>query len=230
MRYYYNKNSQKRFSAGISATWLIIIATGIISILGLILFAINPDFIKWFAINPEYILSGKYLWTLFLHVFVHGGPGHLLINMIALHSLGRICERIIGRVRFLIFYIISGIFAGILAVLASGFLSFGLLEKIVGPQNAFMLGASGAIFGIAGLFVVIIPKARFSLIFFPFFSLPAWVMVPLILALTWLATIAANLSIGNVAHFGGFLSGIIYGIYLRKKYKKRVMLLDHYFR
>ena len=121
-------------------------------------------------------------------------------------------------------------FAGLLSVFLAGFFGAGIFERIFGSAESAMVGASGAIFGIAGLFVILLPKVRFSIIFLPFFSLPAYVMVPLILFLTWFATIAADLPVGNVAHFGGFLAGLTYGYYLRAKYRKRVMMLDRYFK
>ena len=71
---------------------------------------------------------------------------------------------------------------------------------------------------------------RFSIIFLPLFSLPGFIMVPLVLVLMWIASIGAGLPIGNVAHFGGLLAGLGYGAYLRIKYKRKVMILQRYFR
>jgi hypothetical protein len=190
----------------------------------------NSESIKYLALMPMNILQGKYLWTLISHIFVHGSLFHLFINMFAFFSIGNLCEKIIGRKRFIWFYIISGIFAGLCAVLLSGFFGSGIGERIFGSSDTFMVGASGAIFAIAGLFVILLPRIRFSIILIPFFSLPAYVMIPLVLIITWIATFAANLPIGNTAHLGGFLAGMIYGLYLKTKYKKKVKLLQRYFR
>ncbi len=218
------------FFSKFSANTILIWITVFISVLFFILQAVNQSFINYFALYPANILAGKYLWTLLLHVFVHGGIGHLLINMFALFSLGGLCEKIIGRRRYVWFYLIAGVFAGLISVFAAGFLGYGIGMKIFGTPNVYMVGASGAIFGIAGLFVMLLPKARFSIIFLPFFSLPAYVMVPIVLFLTWIATIAVNLPVGNMAHFGGFIAGIVYGYYLRIKYKKKVIMLERLFR
>lgn len=227
MKYYnFKKKVEKRYSANTT----IIFITIFISVVFFILQLVDVETIKYFALYPKNIIAGKYLWTLLLHIFVHGGIGHLLINMFALFSLGGICEKIIGRKRYTWFYLITGIFAGLLSVLMAGFFGYGSLAKVFGSSEIYMVGASGAIFGIAGLFVILLPKVRFTIIFLPFFSLPAYIMVPAVLVLTWLATIATNLPIGNVAHFGGFLVGIIYGYYLRVKYKKKVVMLERYFR
>ncbi len=213
-----------------SAIWWIIILNLILFALEFVLLAINPDNVKYFALSADNFLSGNYLWTIMTHMFAHGGFIHLFVNMFALFSFGGLCERIIGRKRFIWFYLIAGIFAGISSVLLAGFFGFGFWEKVFGSPEIFMLGASGAIFGIAGLFVVLLPKMRFGIIFIPFFSLPGYVMVPLVLVVMWLASIGAGLPIGNVAHFGGFIAGLAYGWYLRMKYAKKVQMLEKMFR
>ncbi len=184
-----------------------------------------------FYLKPANILQGKYLWTLLTHIFVHGNFLHLFINMFVLFSLGGLSEKIIGGRRFLWFYIISGVFAGILSVILSGIYgNTALGERIFGSPDIFMVGASGAIFAIAGLFVMLLPKLRFMIIFLPFFSLPAYIMVPFVLFITWIAAFAGNFPIGNVAHLGGFLAGLTYGLYLKLKYARKVKILQKMFR
>ena len=76
-------------------------------------------------------------------MFVHGGIAHLLVNMFVLFSLGALCEKIIGRKRFIWFYLISGLVAGVLSVLVSGF--FGTSDigaKIFGTPDICMDGVS----------------------------------------------------------------------------------------
>lgn len=212
------------------ATWWIILITSFVSVLGLIAAMIYPNAWNYFALKPSDIFQGKYLWTIITHMFFHGGILHLFVNMFALFSLGGLCERIIGRKRFVWLYLLSGIFAGLLSVVLSGFYGNSELgARIFGSPDVWMVGASGALFAVAGLFVVLLPRIRFSIIFLPFFSLPAYIMVPLLLVLMWVATVAASLPLGNVAHFGGFLFGLSYGFYLRLKYKKKVEMLGKYF-
>jgi membrane associated rhomboid family serine protease len=208
----------------------IILVTVVISVVAYILMMAFPSSVEYLALKPLNILSGKALWTLVLHIFVHGGFFHLFINMFVLFSLGSLCEKIIGKKRFIWFYLISGIFAGLLSVVLAGFYGYGFLEKVFGSPDVYMVGASGAIFAIAGLFVVLLPRLKFVIIFLPFFSLPAYVMVPLVLFLTWIATIAAGLPIGNVAHFGGFLAGLAYGYYLKRKYWRKIKMIRRAFR
>jgi membrane associated rhomboid family serine protease len=221
------KSAKPRLSI---VTWLIIINV-IVSVIGFFIIASSQKYLNYIALKPSNILQGDFLWTLLTHMFIHGSPIHLFVNMFVLFSLGSLAERIIGRKRFLWLYLSSGLFAGVLSVLMSGlFGNSPIGARIFGPPDVFMVGASGAIFAIAGLYVTLLPKLKFMIIFLPFFSLPAYLMVPLALFIMWIASAVADLSIGNVAHFGGFLIGILYGFYLRVKYKRKVKKLERYFR
>lgn len=227
---YYKMRKKKGFSlANLSVVvWLIIINI-VVSLIGFYLF--KTDRVDWIALNSDNIFAGKYLWTIVTHMFAHGGVAHLMINMFVLFSLGGLCEKIIGRKRFIWFYLISGIFAGLLSVvLAHYFGNSGIGANIFGSPSVPMVGASGAIFAIAGLYVMLLPRLKFMIIFLPFFSLPAYIMIPAVLIVTWIVSFTFQLSVGNVAHFGGFLAGIIYGEYLRTKYKRKVEKLQKMFR
>ncbi len=216
--------------ANLPAVGMLIIVTAIISSLAFLAWAVNSASIQYFALQPTAILQGKYLWTLFIHMFVHGGLLHLFVNMFVLFSLGGLCEKIIGRRRFFWFYMSAGIFAGILAVLTAGLFGFGFWAKVFGTSEDYMVGASGAIFALAGLLMVLLPRLRFSIIFLPFFSLPAYIMVPFVLVATWALSVAAGWHVGNIAHFGGFVVGLLYGYYLRLTYRRKILLLERYFR
>lgn len=218
------------FFRGLSVTSWIIILSIFISTFGFISWGIYPNSMDYLALKPSNFLQGKYLWTILTHMFAHGGFFHLFINMFVLFSLGRFCERIIGRKRFIWFYLISGLLAGFLSVFLAGYFGYGPFEKVFGSPNIPMVGASGAIFAIAGLFVILLPKLRFYIIFLPFFAFPAYIIIPAVLLLTWGASIFAGLPIGNVAHLGGFLAGLLYGVYLKIKYRNKVKLLQRHFR
>lgn len=226
----YRLKKKPSFIKGLSITAWITIINVVMFFIIMILDYINPENIKNFALNPSLILRGQYLWTLILHMFSHIYPGHLFVNMFALFSLGKLCEKVIGRKRFLAFYLLAGLFAGILSVLLSGLFGYGIGANIFGSPDTFMLGASGAIFGIAGLFVILLPNLRFSILFLPFWSFPAYKIIPFLLIAMWALSISLGLPIGNVAHFGGFITGITYGLYLKTKYKRKVMQIRQYFR
>lgn len=241
MSHYYKKRKSRFTAQKLSLTaWLIIINISVYLFLKIYLLITTPStleeisnlpLLNYFILKPTSILQGKYLPSLLLHFITHIYLFHLLINMFVLYSLGRLSERIIGRKRYIWFYVISGLFAGILSVLLSGF--FGNTElgvRIFGSPDIFMMGASGAIFAIAGLYMILLPNIRFMIIFLPFFSLKATAMIPLVLFGVWALTIIFNLPIGNVAHFGGFLVGVVYGLYLKNRYKRKVLQLQKMFR
>ena len=238
LNYYTKKNIRKKsfedYFGNLSVTnWLIIINILFFFIVTTLLI-INKNYIDYIAIQPSNILQGKYLWTILTSMFMHA-PGigipyfsvHLLMNMFVLFSLGNFCEKIIGKKRFIWFYLISGIVAGISMIIFSYFFSSSDIGiRIFGDPSLPGVGASGAIFAIAGLFVILTPKLKFMIIFLPFFSLPAYIMIPLVLFATWLVSAGTGLPIGNTAHFGGFLVGIIYGFYLKKKYSRKIEMLN----
>ena len=215
------------FFSRLDVTGRIIFVNVLFFIFGYILIILNENNVKYLALQPSAILQGQYLWTFLTSMFMHANVFHLFVNMFVLLSLGSFCERIIGGKRFFWFYLASGLFAGIAFVLLSGF--FGntdLGARIFGSPDLSGVGASGAIFAIAALFMILTPNLKFSIIFLPFFSLPAYIMIPLVLFMTWLISAGANWSIGNTAHFGGFLAGVFYGLHLRKKYSKKVKMLN----
>ncbi len=228
---------KKKDVSNYSATSILIWINIIFFILFTLLMFIIPNFLDYVSLKPDFFMKGKYLWTLLTHMFMHA-PGailpflsfHLFINMFVLFSLGRMMEKIIGKKRFLWFYLISGLFAGLLFIFLSFY--FGntdLGNRIFGSPLMSAVGASGAIFAVAGLFMILTPKIKFMIIFLPFFSLPAYLMIPLVLFGTWLVSSSTGFPIGNTAHFGGLLSGIVYGLYLRKKYPRKTQMLSRYF-
>jgi len=221
------RRGNRNFSIPLNVTNWIIIINIIVFILGLIFVLINQDGWKYLALQPDSILQGKYVWTFLTSMFMHANFFHLFVNMFVLFSLGSFCERIIGAKRFLWFYIISGLAAGVAFVLLAGFFgNTSLGSTIFGNPSLPGVGASGAIFAIAGLFMILTPHLKFSIIFLPFFSLPAYIMIPLVLFATWLISAGTGFPIGNTAHFGGFLAGIVYGLFLRKKYSKKIRVLN----
>ena len=229
LRYYARRRLKPGFFDNWSVTnWLILINV-IVFVLGIILINFSEDYIKYIAIQPNLFLNG-YIWTLLTSMFMHGGVLHLFVNMFVLFSLGNLCEKIIGRKRYLWFYLISGIVAGLMFVfLAYFFGNSALGARIFGSPEAFAVGASGAIFAVAGLFMILTPKLRFMIIFLPFFSLPAYIMIPFALFATWIVTAGVNWGVGNTAHFGGFLAGVVYGLYLRNKYKRKTAMISKHF-
>jgi len=208
--------------------WLIIINV-IVFVIAFILIAFyNPEKVfSFLALQPIAFFSGT-VWTLLTSMFMHGNLTHLFVNMISLFFLGTFVERLIGRVRFFWLYMVSGIVAGLLFVfLAFYFGNTELGVRIFGSPEIFAVGASGAIFALGGLLAILTPKLRVYVFFI--FPMQMWVAMVVLLFVLWAASIGAGLPIGNTAHFGGLIVGLAYGVYLKKKYKRKTAMIRKYF-
>jgi membrane associated rhomboid family serine protease len=154
--------------------------------------------------------AGAALPPLIEHMFLHGGWLHVLGNMWFLWIFGDNVEDQLGHSRFLGFYLACGVIAAFLQI----FLSL--------PSRVPSVGASGAIAGVMGAYLVLFPGAR-VLTLFPFFLIltfwiPAWVMLFYWIGMqlfSGLASLGAQASLegqGGVAwwaHVGGFISGVV---------------------
>jgi len=208
----------KRFRRGSSFTNKLIIINIVLFIIFQILFIINNNMLDYIALKPSNIFQGKMMWTLFTSMFMHANLAHLFVNMISLFFVGNFVEKLIGKKRLAIFYLLSGIIAGLFFV----FLSLVFKAEF----DIYAVGASGAIFALAALLMILIP--RLPVLVFFILPMPLWAAMMFLLFGLWIISIFAGLPIGNTAHFGGFVCGVIFGVYLRMKYKKKVRLLNKY--
>ncbi len=145
--------------------------------------------------------------TLITSMFMHGGFAHLAGNMLYLWVFGDNIENRLGHFRYLIFYLLVGIIASLTHVFAEAVLGHNMLVP--------SLGASGAISGILGAYVLLYPGRRVN-VFFGFFLLavPAFVVLGLWIVfqvLNGLGTLGGEEagSVAYAAHIGGFLAGLI---------------------
>jgi hypothetical protein len=216
LNFYKKRNFFSSFSVN---TWLIIANVFLFILFSLL---ISFNFLSWdfIAIKPLNILQGKYLWTFLTSMFMHGGFFHLFANMLSMIFVGSLVERLLGKKRYFWFYILSGIFAGLIFV----------LSVFILPQdmNTFAVGASGALFGLVGVLMFLTPNLPVYIFFIPI-PIKMKYAAPGMLILLWLISIAGDVPLGNVAHFGGLVAGLIYGFYLRKKYKKKTAYISKYF-
>lgn len=185
-----------------------------------ILIYINKNYIDYIAIKPSNIFAGKYFWTFLTSMFMHAGFFHIFANMFSLMFIGSLVQRIIGPKRYFYFYIISGLFAALFFVLAS--------LVIKSDFNTYAVGASGALFGLVGLLMIITPNLPVYIMFIPI-PIKMKYAAPGILVVLWLVSIIGDVPIGNMAHLGGLISGLIFGIYLKIKYKNKTKYIRRYF-
>ncbi|MFH1327175.1 MAG: rhomboid family intramembrane serine protease [archaeon] len=177
----------------------------------------HPFILKNIAISLENI-SELRVWTFLTSMFMHGSIFHLFANMLSLFFIGGLVEKLLGRKRYLWFYLISGLFAGALYILV----------ELLSPYNLPAVGASGAIFGLIGLLMILTPNLPVYLMFIPI-PIKMKYAAPGILVVLWLISLAGNIPIGNTAHLGGFVLGLAYAFYLRKKYKNKTRAISRHF-
>jgi len=232
----YIRHEKKKFRLNISVTLLLIIINVIVFLAQVIVdyftqTANSPGFFtRTFGLLPTDIIQGKNLWAIFTNMFLHGSIFHIAANMLSLIFVGSFLEKLIGKKKFTLIYLISGIIASLFFVFLSlGFGSTTLGARIFGSPDALAVGASGAIFGLAGVLMILTPKVKVYVMFIPI-AMPLWLGMLIMLLGLWIISASIGLPVGNSAHFGGLVSGLIYGIYLRRKYKKKVHVLDRVFR
>ncbi len=186
------------------ATLLIILVNAI----GFVLELRNGDpFIQRWSFIPSHITAGRDLVTILTAMFLHAGWIHIIGNMIFFWVFGPPIEDAMGPLRFLIFYLLAGIAAA-------------LAQAYSAPASSIPnLGASGAIAGVMGAFLVTYPRDRIrTLLIFGIFIdvefIPAVLLVGIWFLLQLVSEVGAvsQVAMGGVAymaHIGGFIFGLI---------------------
>ncbi|MCQ8118606.1 rhomboid family intramembrane serine protease [Methylomonas rosea] len=171
----------------------------------------NPDWAYSFGLPPDHYLS------FFTSLFLHGGFGHLLMNMVFLWIFADNIEDLMGHKRFVVFYVLCGL----LATYAQWY----FYPKMAVP----VVGASGAIAGVLGAYFFRFPQATVvilvPILFYPlFFHVPAiaflgfWVIIQVGDIFT--ATFLDNVAVDSAwwAHLGGFVAGaLLHPFFIEKK-------------
>ncbi len=170
------------------------------------------DFFKHFALVPSAFTHqfGTFeVATMFISMFLHGGWMHLISNMWALYIFGDNIEDRVGHFKYIVFYLLCGVAAA-------------LCQTFMAPESRIpTVGASGAIAGVLGAYLVLFPRARVQAIL-PIFFIIRLVEIPAVIYLgfwffsqffTGVAQLGAeDTSGGGIAwwaHVGGFVLGVI---------------------
>ncbi len=167
-------------------------------------FYVRDQFIAHYALVPDRLIPSSLVTSMFLH----GGWLHLIGNMWFLWVFGSHVEEAIGSGKYLIFYLIAGIASALVQ----------LTVNLGSPVPT--LGASGAIAGVMGAFLLLYPRARvvtlvFIVIFITTIELPAafmllyWFAIQLLSGLGSLTSVSQAQGIAWFAHVGGFVAGLI---------------------
>jgi membrane associated rhomboid family serine protease len=152
--------------------------------------------------------------TLLTSLFVHGGWLHLLFNMLYLWIFGTRVEAAMTRPRFLAFYVVCGMLATTAQVL------------VAPDSDVPLIGASGAIAGVLGAYLVLFPRARVLtvvplIVVFPVFDVPAWIFLVLWFVLQGVGGVqslgSGQAGVAFFAHLGGFVAGVLLGLVFARR-------------
>lgn len=181
------------------------------------------------GVIPSVLLGNAYLdpqlvWvpafaTVFTSMFLHGGWMHLVGNMLFLWVFGNNVEEATGHARFIVFYLLCGV----AAVFA---------QTLPNPDSTIpMVGASGAISGVLGAYLLLLPTARVLVVipmgfYFPTVRLPAALVLGLWFVLQLVNSLLADPGQGGVA-FGAHIGGFIAGMALIPLFKRRGVRLSN---
>jgi rhomboid family protein len=177
--------------------WLLIVNTAIFLFCYLIGPGIQNPAAVIVGLSAESAVRTFMIWQVFTYMFVHFGTFHLLFNMLTLWMFGKPIEQTWGTRRFLKFYLLCGIVAGVSVL---------VVNMLVGDWLTPTIGASGAVFGVLVAFAMLFPDAVI-LIFFVF-PMKAKYAVMIFVALELLATRGGlNSGVSTIAHLGGAACG-----------------------
>lgn len=174
------------------AVWLLIV----INLLLFIATLIEQDLILLLGLAPASFWDRP--WTLVTNLFIHASMWHILGNMITLYFFGGFLFRLIGTKKFLLVYFGGGILGNILYLL------------LAPSPYSIAVGASGAIFALAGVLVVMMPNLRVLVYFIV--PMPLWAVV-LVFFVLW----SFVPGVAWQAHLGGLVLGLVAGYFFRRK-------------
>lgn len=176
-----------------------------------------------------FMASDFHVYQFLTYMFLHGGFTHILFNMFALWMFGSVIERVWGPKKFIFYYIVCGVGAGIMqeivqyvnysvqGLAAYEFVSIGgqRLAMDVFLNQWMTIGASGAVYGILLAFGMIFPNERLFIIPIPFPIKAKWIIIGYIL-IELFAAMGQSDGVAHMAHLGGMLFGFLLIRYWQK--------------
>jgi membrane associated rhomboid family serine protease len=200
--------------------WLLITNTALFIVYFFAVRTRADGLFEYFKLIPRAVVEMLAVWQLFTYMFLHDpwGFGHILFNMLALWMFGKDLEATWGTRRFLKYYLICGVGAGICVVVGNA---------LFGSMDTRTLGASGAIYGVLLAFGMTFPDVQ--VLFFFLFPINAKYFVMIIGAISFMMTFGSTGGgVSHVAHLGGMVFGYVY---LKSKWvqsrRTRVGLMQH---
>lgn len=184
-----------------------------------------------------FMASDFRLHQIFTYLFMHGGFEHLFFNMFALWMFGRIIEQVMGPKRFLTYYMVCGVGAGLMQELVQYIHFLSLAPELSGVSHEQLadalnmwntVGASGSIYGILLAFGMSFPEDRLFIIPIPFPIKAKYFVVGYAVVELLSAMLRSNDGVAHMAHLGGMLFGLVLLLHWRhpgglKKWWRRVV-------
>lgn len=168
------------------------------------------NFFAVYAFTPAIFSAGDQMYTLITSMFLHGSWMHLGGNMLFLFIFGDNIEGVLGKWKFLLFYIAGGLSATFLQYIAD--------TSSVIPN----VGASGAIAAVMGAYLVWFPNGKIDMLIFMgamsrFVTVPAFMMLLYWIGLQMLSSfLGQDDGVAYLAHIGGFLFGVVFAFFWKK--------------
>jgi len=171
--------------------------------LNILVFLINniaPKSIAYMVLSPAYIMQYNWYWQFVTYMFAHGSISHILFNMLGLFFFGNQVERRMGSHEFLLFYLSSGILAGVFSF---------IVYRLTGQYYVYLLGASGAVYAVLLAFAT----------YFPHSTIYVMGIIPvraplLVLIFTAIAVFSQvfnyRSSVAHLTHLAGFVIAFFY--------------------
>jgi len=155
----------------------------------------------WLALRPDDVIHRLYIWELVTYLFLHGGWFHIIFNMFALWMFGSDLERLWGGKKFLFYYFLTGIGAGVADVVLNTLLHPGIPTATI--------GCSGAVYGLLLAYGMIFPDRPIYL--YMIIPIKAKWFVVIMGAIEFVSSLSGPGSgVSHVAHLGGMLVGYLY--------------------
>jgi membrane associated rhomboid family serine protease len=188
-------------------TYFFIVANLVVFVYQFIL--LTPDqallMVDQHGVVPAHLLSGygPSLSTPFTSMFMHGGLAHLANNMWFLHVFGDNVEDVLGPARYFLFYVLTGVASAV-------------AHALIDPGSQVpLVGASGAISGVLGAYILMFPRARVITFAFFLFEVPAfffilfWFVIQVFSGFGALGS-TQQTGVAFFAHIGGFVAGVLF--------------------
>lgn len=193
--------------------WVTVSLIAINTLIFILQFIFVSNYSQFFfqvGLIPAQIMAGQWNFSLLTSIFIHGGFFHLFGNMLFFWIFGDNIEDKLGHFRYLIFYLICGILAG-------------LTHLAFNPHSSIpCVGASGAISGLMGGYLVLYPRAKIRTFFMlrvidipAYFYIGSWVFLQIVNVIIYSLTHFSN--VAWFAHLGGFAAGSAFLYYFKRQ-------------